>query len=161
VEVILKLNPPKTKRQLRHFLGMINYYRDMWQKRSHMLAPLTGLMSPLVKYKWGEEQQKAFDEIKQKVSKETLLAFPDFEKEFHVYTDAPNKQLGAVIMQEGKPLAFYSRKFVKLLPLPQPLLCARTDAPTNPSAQRATQLRSVLVRVYAVSRQNQITNTVP
>jgi hypothetical protein len=44
------------------------------------------------------------------VSKETLLAFPDFEKEFHVYTDASNKQLGAVVMQEGKPLAFYSRK---------------------------------------------------
>jgi hypothetical protein len=35
---------------------------------------------PLVKYKWGEEHQKAFDEIKQKVSKETLLAFSDFEK---------------------------------------------------------------------------------
>jgi hypothetical protein len=80
VEAILKLSTPKTKCQLRHFLGMINYYRDMWQKRSHMVAPLTGLVSPLVKYKWVEEQQKAFDEIKQKVSKETLLSFPDFEK---------------------------------------------------------------------------------
>jgi hypothetical protein len=71
VEAILKLIPPMSKRQLRHFLGMINYYRDMWQKRSNMLAPLTGLVSPLVKYKRGEEQQKAFDEIKQKVSIET------------------------------------------------------------------------------------------
>jgi hypothetical protein len=44
------------------------------------------------------------------VSQETLLAFPDFEKEFHVYTDASNKQLGSVIMQEGKPLAFFSIK---------------------------------------------------
>jgi hypothetical protein len=44
------------------------------------------------------------------VSQETLLTFPDFEKEFHVYTDASNTQLGAVIVQEGKPLAFYSRK---------------------------------------------------
>jgi hypothetical protein len=44
------------------------------------------------------------------VSKETLHSFPDFEKEFHVYTDAPNKQLGALIMQEVKPLAFYSIK---------------------------------------------------
>jgi hypothetical protein len=109
VELTLKLSPPKTKRQSGHFLGMINYYRDMWQKRSHILAPLTGLVIPLVKYKWVEEQQKAFDEIKQKVIQETLLAFPDFEKEFHVYTDASKKQLGAVIMQEG-PLAFYSRK---------------------------------------------------
>jgi hypothetical protein len=50
---------------------------------------------------------------------------------------------------------------VKLLPLPQPPVCARTDARTNPSAQRATQLRSVLARVYAVSIQNQITTTVP
>jgi hypothetical protein len=45
------------------------------------------------------------------VSQETFLAFSDFEKEFHVYIAAPNTQLGAVIMQEGKPLAFYSRNF--------------------------------------------------
>jgi hypothetical protein len=42
-----------------------------------------------------------------------------------------------------------------------PPVCTHTDARTNPSAQRATQLRSVLARVYAVSIQNQITNTVP
>jgi hypothetical protein len=63
VEAILKLGPPKTTRELIHFLGMINFYRDMWQKRSHMLAPLAGLVSPIVKYKWGEEQQKASQEI--------------------------------------------------------------------------------------------------
>jgi hypothetical protein len=50
---------------------------------------------------------------------------------------------------------------VKLLPLPQPPVRARTDARTNPSAWRATQLMSVLARVYAVSIQNQITTTVP
>jgi hypothetical protein len=49
----------------------------------------------------------------------------------------------------------------KLLPLPHPPVRARSDARTNPSAQRATQLRSVLARVYAVSIQNQITPTVP
>jgi hypothetical protein len=67
-------------------------------------------VSPLVKYKWVPDQQKEFDEIKQKVSQETLLAFPGFRKLFHVYTDASNKQLGEVIMQEGKPLACYSRE---------------------------------------------------
>jgi hypothetical protein len=49
----------------------------------------------------------------------------------------------------------------KLLPLPQPPVRARTDAWTNPSAQRATQLRSVIARVYTVSIHNQITTTVP
>jgi RNase H-like domain found in reverse transcriptase len=39
-----------------------------------------------------------------------MLAFPRFDKPFHVYTDASKYQLGAVIMQEGRPLAFYSRK---------------------------------------------------
>jgi hypothetical protein len=53
------------------------------------------------------------------------------------------------------------RGCVKLLPLPHSPVHARTDALTNTSAQRATQLRSVLARVYAVSRQNQITTTVP
>jgi hypothetical protein len=53
------------------------------------------------------------------------------------------------------------RGCVKLIPLPQPPLRARTDAQTNSSAQRATQLMSVLARVYAVSRQNQITTAVP
>jgi hypothetical protein len=50
---------------------------------------------------------------------------------------------------------------VKLRPLPQPQLCARTYAETNPSAQRATQLRSVLARMCSVSRQNLNTTTVP
>ena len=110
VEAILRLNPPKTKRQLRHFLGMVNYYRDMWQKRSHILAPLTGMVSEVATWKWGKEQQQAFEEMKRVISQETLLTFPDFEKPFHIYTDASNYQLGAVIMQNDKPLAFYSRK---------------------------------------------------
>jgi hypothetical protein len=55
----------------------------------------------------------------------------------------------------------YRDDCVKLLPLPQPPVRARTDARTNPSAQRATQLMSVLARVYDVSIQNQITTTVP
>jgi hypothetical protein len=62
------------------------------------------------------------------------------------------------LLQETR---WYSMNGVKLLPLPQPPLRARTDALTNTSAQRATQLMSVLARVYAVSRQNQITNNVP
>jgi hypothetical protein len=61
----------------------------------------------------------------------------------------------------GAKTQFVSNPTVKLLPLPQPPVRARTDAQTNPSDQRATQLRSVLARVYAFSIQNQITNNVP
>jgi len=55
-------------------------------------------------------QEKAFKEIKRTISRETLLVFPDFNKTFHVYTDASDYQLGGVIVQDNKPLAFYSRK---------------------------------------------------
>ena len=105
------IKPPKTKRQLRHFLGMVNYYRDMWRRRSHVLAPLTALVSDAEPWRWGPEQQTAFDDAKRIVSSEAMLAFPDFSLPFHVYTDASKHQLGAVLVQNDKPLAFYSRKF--------------------------------------------------
>ena len=110
VEAILRLKAPKTKRQLRHFLGMVNYYRDMWRRRSHLLAPLTALLSKGKNLKWTEEHQKAFDEVKRVISRETLLSFPDYDRPFHIFADASDTQLGAVIMQDDKPLAFYSRK---------------------------------------------------
>ena len=110
VEAIKRILPPKTKKQLRHFLGMINYYRDMWQRRSHILSPLSRLISKTVKWTWGEAEQKAFEEAKQMIQKETMLSYPNFEKEFHVYADASKTQLGGVIMQDNKPLAFYTRK---------------------------------------------------
>ena len=110
VEAIHRLTPPKTKRQLRRFLGMVNYYRDMWKRRSHLIAPLTAIVSPTAKFVWTKECQKSFDDIKKVISRETLLAYPDFNKEFHVYTDASDYQLGAVITQNDRPLAFYSRK---------------------------------------------------
>ena len=110
MEAILRLEPPGTKRQLRRFLGMINYYRDMWRRRSHILAPLTALQSKTVPWNWESKQTKAFEEIKRVIAKETILAFPDFTKPFHIHTDSSDYQLGAVVMQNDRPLAFYSRK---------------------------------------------------
>ena len=110
VEAIQRIKAPTNVRQLRHFLGMVNYYRDMWQRRSHILAPLTKLTGKRTPCVWGEEQEKAFREIKCVMAKETILAFTDFSKPFHIYTDASNISLGVVIMQDDKPLAFYSRK---------------------------------------------------
>ena len=82
----------------------------MWRKRSELLAPLTRLTSKGVKFKWTDIEQNAFDEIKRVMSTETLLAYPQFDKPFIVHTDASDTQLGAVISQEKKPIAFYSRK---------------------------------------------------
>ena len=89
---------------------MVNYYRDLYPRRSHILAPLSSLTSSKVKWIWKEEHQKAFEEMKQVIAKETLLAFPDFSKPFEIHTDASKIQLGSCISQKRKPIAFYSRK---------------------------------------------------
>jgi hypothetical protein len=82
----------------------------MWKGSSHVLALLTELASRKKPFQWEEELQKVFQLIKQIMSRETLLSFPDFFKPFHIHADASDYQLGSVIMQDGKPLAFYSRK---------------------------------------------------
>ena len=101
---------PKTKKELRGFIGLINYYHDMWIRRSHVLAPLAKLTGANSKWEWGKEHRDAFKMIKKIISQETLLAYPDFSKPFVIHTDASHTQLGAVISQDIKPIAFYSRK---------------------------------------------------
>jgi hypothetical protein len=110
VEAISRLTPPKTTRQLRCFLGMANFYRDMWKGHSHVLAPLTGLASKKKPIQPKEEQQKPFELIKKIMSRNSPLSFLDFSKPFHIYADASDYQLGPVIMQDEKSLAFYSHK---------------------------------------------------
>ena len=89
---------------------MVNYYRDMWIRRSEILTPLSKITSKNAKWEWNNEQQQAFDTIKRIVSQETLLRHPDFNKPFEIHTDASKYQLGAVISQDNKTIAFYSRK---------------------------------------------------
>ena len=109
VEAIQRLQPPKTLRQLRAFLGMVNYYRDMWRRRSHIIAPLTELTKGAVssqkakttKINWTPHCTELFNKIKKALTKEMLLAFPDFKKKFEVHTNASKYQLGGVISQEG------------------------------------------------------------
>ena len=82
----------------------------MWKRRSALLAPLTALTSDKTPWKWEEKHQKAFDSVKKIISRETLLSYPNFNEPFDIHTDASDLQLGAVISQNNKPIAFYSRK---------------------------------------------------
>ena len=99
IEAIQNNAPPKTRKQLCSFIGMINYYRDMWIRRFEILAPLTLLTSHKTKWEWTNVHQRSFDLIKKVLSRETLLAYPDFSKPFEIHTDASDYQLGSVISQ--------------------------------------------------------------
>ena len=60
----------------------------MWIRRADLLTPLTNITSDKSKLEWKEPQQEAFKKIKQIIAREILFSFPDFNKPFHIYTDA-------------------------------------------------------------------------
>ncbi len=91
-----------------------------------MLAPLTSLVGECgctkvtrakktkkQTWHWDEVHQIAFDNIKATITRHVCLAYPDYSKEFEIYTGALSKQLGAVITQGNKPIAFFSRKLTE------------------------------------------------
>ncbi len=127
MHAICAFNPPSNVKELSHFLGMVQYYRDMWTKRSEMLASLTDLVEECGKTKttkknktkkkplrWDPIHQQAFDNVKAASAKEVVLAYLDFLKSFEIYTDASSTQLRALIAQDYRSIAFFNRILSKM-----------------------------------------------
>ena len=75
VEAIMKIAKPKNRRELRSFIGIINYYCDMWIRQSHVLAPLIALATEKVPWKWEEKHSKAFTTAKKIICRETMITY--------------------------------------------------------------------------------------
>ena len=88
----------------------MNYYRGIWARRSHKLAPLTKITSNKVKFKWTKIKQDSFDEINQMVERDTLLTYTGFNENFKIHNNTNNFELGSVIGHKVKLIAFYGRK---------------------------------------------------
>jgi hypothetical protein len=104
VQAILATKPPTGVRQLRHLLGMVQYYHDLWARRSGMFTPLNSLVGECGQIKstkakgtkkvpWhcDEIHQRAFDHVKATIPKDVVLAYLDYSKVFEIYTDASSK----------------------------------------------------------------------
>jgi len=97
---------------LRRFFGMINFVGKWILKLSERSYPLRKLLDKDCEWKWSDECQIAYEELKQCLIKAPILVFYDVTKEIKVSADASSKGLGAVLLQhEGgwKPVAFASR----------------------------------------------------
>ncbi|CAK1581431.1 unnamed protein product [Parnassius mnemosyne] len=118
VEAIQNFPPPKTIRQLRRFLGMVNFYRRFLPNAARIQLPLNALLSGLVKASQPidltGEALASFNECKNSLSQAALLAHPDCNAKLALVTDASDLAMGAVLQQfkDGfwQPLAFFSRK---------------------------------------------------
>jgi hypothetical protein len=115
IDAILHMDPPCNATELRMFIGCINYYHDMWPSRAHILKPLTDQSSlkRRVPIKLNNEMQQAFDKMRLLMAANALAAYLNHNKRFDVYTDASDFQLGACIIQERRPVAYFSQKLTK------------------------------------------------
>lgn len=108
IQDIINWKTPQTIKKLRGFLGLTGYYRRFIKGYATICQPLHNILKKDA-FHWGQEQQLAFDTLKQVMSHPPLLALPDFTTPFTMETDACASGLGAVLMQQGKPLAFFSK----------------------------------------------------
>ncbi|KAD5318337.1 hypothetical protein E3N88_18283 [Mikania micrantha] len=110
VQAVMKWSPPRTPTEIRSFLGLAGYYRRFIQDFERIASPLTKLTRKDVKFVWGDDQEKAFNELKFKLTQAPVLTLPDGPNDFVVYSDASYLGLGCVLMQRGKVIAYASRQ---------------------------------------------------
>ena len=107
IKAMMELSIPKTLKNLRGFLGLTSYYRKFVRHYGRIEAPLTSLTKKDA-FSWNPKETKSFEQLKEAMCKDPVLNTPDFTKTFIMECDALINEIGAVLMQEGRPLAFES-----------------------------------------------------
>ncbi|KAJ4971910.1 hypothetical protein NE237_005009 [Protea cynaroides] len=110
VRAIKEWGIPTKVTELRSFLGLVNYYRRFIKGYSTRVAPLMDLLKKNTAWQWSDACQNGFEELKEAVTEDPVLVLPDYGKMFEVHTDASDFAIGGVLMQEGHPIAYESRK---------------------------------------------------
>ncbi|GJS84953.1 reverse transcriptase domain-containing protein [Tanacetum coccineum] len=110
IEAVKNWKAPRTPTEVRSFLGLAGYYRRFIENFSKIAKSLTVLTQKSKTFDWGEEQELAFQTLKDKLCNAPVLALPDGPEDFVVYCDASGIGLGCVLMQRGKVIAYASRQ---------------------------------------------------
>ena len=112
IKAVKEWKMPTKVKDMESFLGFANFYQHFIQNFSHTAKPLNKLKGKK-EWKWEEEYQKAFEELKEKITSQLVLALPRREGKFRVEMDASGHAIGGVLSQEQegkwKPIAFLSR----------------------------------------------------
>jgi len=111
---VLNWPVPKMVRDIRKFLGLANYYRRFVKDFAKLARPLNNLTRKDERWKWEEQQQKAFEQLKMVFTSRPLLVAPDLDKEFRVEADTSNFAMGGVLSikcedSKWRPVAYISK----------------------------------------------------
>ncbi|GKD79829.1 putative reverse transcriptase domain-containing protein, partial [Tanacetum coccineum] len=110
IEAVKNRASPTTPMEVCQFLGLTGYYRRFIKDFLKFAKYLTELTQKNKKYIWGEDQESAYQLLKQKLYEAPILALPEGNDNFVVYCDASYQGLGAVLMQREKVIAYASRQ---------------------------------------------------
>ncbi|GKA59362.1 putative reverse transcriptase domain-containing protein [Tanacetum coccineum] len=110
IEAVKNWKAPRTPSEVCSFLGLAGYYLRFIENFSKIAKPLTVLTPKSKTYDWGEEQENAFQTLKDKLCNVPVLALLDGPEDFVVYCDASGLGLGCVLMQRGKVITYVSRQ---------------------------------------------------
>ena len=101
---------PTSVGEIRSFLGLAGYYRRFIENLSKIAKPITELMKKDTKFKWTEECEASFQELKKRLVTAPVLILLDQRKDYQVYGDASRQGLGEVLMQDGRVVSYASRQ---------------------------------------------------
>ena len=117
IEVVKSWPPPKGKDELQSFLGLVSYYRRYVEKFATIAEPLNQLTRKNVPFKWSTDCEEAFQRLKRALINHPVLAYPDFNQQFILTTDASSVGLGGVLsqIQQGteRVISYASRALTK------------------------------------------------
>ena len=110
VQSVVDWPTPTCLREVLQFLGLTNFFIKFVQGYANLTRPLTDLSKKDAAFDWTPDRITAFNALKHALTTAPVLAFPDPDKPFELVCDASGFGLGAVLLQEGRPLGYYSRK---------------------------------------------------
>ncbi|KAH0670709.1 hypothetical protein KY289_025202 [Solanum tuberosum] len=139
IEEVQNRPRPTSPTDIRSFLGLATYYRRFVEGFSSISSHLTKLTQKTVKFQWSEACEKSFQEFKKRLTTTPVLTLPEGTQGFVVYCDASRVDLGCVLMQNGKVIAYASRH----------LKVHEKNYPTH-DLELVVVMYSLIIRVFSV-----------